>query len=159
MQTTRWLACVAAFACASVSATPAFRSDTCAVRLDGVRIGSDLTAGNSSLRNTVAYDPVGGLYHFWGFVADDANFPSAASALTAVRHATSTDGVHFTSDRNLTYAAASASYTAFGADIDPPLDFFRAAFDSASGTWKLFNWTENDAVASPSFVPVPCGLI
>ena len=151
MQTTRWLACVAAFACASVSAAPVFRNDTCAVRLDGVRVGGDLTAGNSSLRNTLAYDAAGGLYHFWGFVADDASFPSAASAVPAVRHATSSDGVHFTSDANLSYAAAGASYTTFGADIDPPLDFFRAAFDAASGTWKLFNWSGNDQLASPSF--------
>ncbi|MBL8297830.1 MAG: hypothetical protein JNN30_05710, partial [Rhodanobacteraceae bacterium] len=29
------------------------------------------------------------------------------------------------------------------ASIGPPLSFVRAAFDTQSGTWKLFAWTEN----------------
>lgn len=144
---------VAAVCCAQIAsgAVPLFATNTCPVTLNGVRVGTDLTPGNSSLRNTVAYEPITKLYHFWGFVADDPNFPSAASTLRAVLHATSTDGIHFTGDTNLSYAFGSADYHDFGADIDPPLDFFRAVYDTGTGTWKLFNWTENDQVSSPRF--------
>ena len=113
MQQKRLMAFLIAAACgvATASATPpAFRTDFCSVRLDGVRVGSDLTPGNSSLRNSIAYEPASGLYHFWGFAADDANFPSAASALPAVRHATSTDGTHFVSDGHLSYDVGSADF-------------------------------------------------
>ncbi len=127
----------------SVAAPPVFHADTCALTLNGTVVGSALTPGGASLRNTVAYEPFSRLYHWWGLAADDANWPSAASSLRAVVHATSHDGNHFTSDSNLSYAFGSASYAAFGASIDPPLDFFRIAYNPASGTWKLFNWTEN----------------
>jgi hypothetical protein len=127
-----------------MAAPPQFRTNTCAVRLDGVNVGADLTSGNSSLRNTVAWDAATGHYHWWGFVADDAAFPSVASALPALLHATSADGIHFVSDVPLAYSVSAARYASFGAAIDPPLDFLRAAFDTASGTWKLLNWSEND---------------
>lgn len=136
-------------ASSAMAAAPAFRTNVCPVRVNGQRLGTDTTAGNSSLRNTFAYEPATRLWHFWGFLADDQNFPSAASSLRAVVHATATDALHFTSDRNLSYAFGSVDYRAHGAAIDPPLDFFRALFDPDTGTWKLFNWTEN--VPSPSF--------
>ncbi|MDR3386651.1 MAG: hypothetical protein P4L92_06315 [Rudaea sp.] len=143
-------ACV--LGCAPIlAAPPAFRSNTCPLTMNGTRIGTELTPGGGSLRNTIAYEPFTRLYHFWGFTADDPNFPSAASSLRAVVHATSSDGLHFTSDSNLSYAFGSANYTDFGATIDPPLDFFRAVYDSGTGTWKLFAWTENDQVTNPSF--------
>ena len=132
-----------------MAAPPAFRTNTCPVKLNGIRVGTDLTPGGSSMRNTIAYEAFTRLYHFWGFAADDPNFPSVASSLRAVVHATSTDGLHFSSDSNLSYAFGSASYTSFGAIIDPPLDFFRAVYDTSTGTWKLFNWSENDQ-QSPS---------
>src|SRR5450432_2180145 len=134
-----------------LAAPPAFRTNTCPLTLNGTRIGTDLTPGGSSLRNTIAYEPSTKLYHFWGFAADDQHFPSVASSLRAVVHATATDGINFTSDSNLSYSFGSASYTTFSATFDPPLDFFRAVYDTDTGTWKLFNWTENDQVASPSF--------
>ena len=114
-----------------------------------MNVGTDLTFGNSSLRNTVAWEPATRRYHWWGFVADDAAFPSIASALPAVLHATSSDGVHFFSDAQLVYNVSAANYASFGASVDPPLDFFRAAYDAATGTWKMLNWSENDQ-QSPS---------
>jgi hypothetical protein len=135
----------------AVAAPPVFRTNTCPLTLDGTRVGSDLTPDGGSLRNTIAYEASTKLFHFWGFAADDQHFPSVASSLRAVVHATSADGLHFTSDSNLSYAFGSASYTSYGATIDPPLDFFRAVFDTDTGTWKLFNWTENDQVSDPSF--------
>jgi hypothetical protein len=152
MQQKRCLAFVVAAACASASAAaapPLFRANACAVKLDGIRVGTDLTPGNSSLRNTIAYEPATKLYHFWGFAADDPGFPSTASTLEAAVHATSTDGVHFSSDASLRYGIGAAHYPDYGASIDPPLDFFRAVFDTDSGTWKMLNWSENDQL-SPS---------
>lgn len=151
MKQKRLCAFLVAAACASsvAAAPPAFRTTACPVKLDGVRVGTDLTVGNSSLRNSIAYEPATKLYHFWGFAADDANFPSTASALPSVLHATSRDGLHFSSDAQLSYDVGAAPYTNYSATIDPPLDFFRAVFDGASGTWKLLNWSENDQL-SPS---------
>jgi hypothetical protein len=137
------LAACAAVASAAGAAPPAFHTDACPVKLNGVRLGTDLTPAGSSLRNTFAYEPLTRRYHFWGFAADDADFPSIASTLRAVVHATSTDGLHFDSDSNLSYAFGSTSYATYGATIDPPLDFFRAVYDTDTGTWKLFAWTEN----------------
>jgi hypothetical protein len=153
MQKQAMLAFLLVGACApfATAAPPAFRTNTCPVKLNGIRVGTDLTPGGSSLRNTIAYEPFTRLYHFWGFTADDPNFPSTASSLRAVVHATSIDGLHFNSDSNLSYSFGSAKYMDYGATIDPPLDFFRAVFDTDTGTWKLFNWTENDQVANPSF--------
>ena len=137
---------------ASVTAAPpAFRTNTCPVTLNRVPMGTALTPGGSSLRNTVAYESGTQLYHLWGFDQDDPSFPSQASALGAAVHAASSDGIHFTSTAHLSYGVGSTSYADYGATIDPPLDFFRAVFDEASDTWKLLAWTENDQVTNPSF--------
>jgi hypothetical protein len=125
------------------AAPPNFHTSSCPVKLDSVRLGTDLTPGGASLRNTIIYDESAKLFHFWGFDDD------ASSTLGQIKHATSTDGLHFTSDTFLTYGIGSVNYADFGATIDPPLDFFRAAFDTDSGTWKLFNWSENDS-SNPS---------
>ena len=126
----------------AVASAPSFRTATCAVRLDGIRLGKDLTSGGSSLRNTIAYESSTKLYHLWLLANNDPNFP-ATSVLSAFTHATSTDGTHFTSDTNLSYSIGSANFQSYGATIDPPLDFVRAAFDTTSETWKVFGWTEN----------------
>lgn len=131
-----------ALASAVVAAPPVFQDRTCPVRLDGTRLGADLTPGGSSLRNTIAYEPSTHLYHLWVLANDDPNFPTT-SALRYFTHATSPDGLHFTSDGNLNYEIGSADWATFGSTIDPPLDFVRAAFSGTSGTWKLFAWTEN----------------
>ncbi|QBB70577.1 hypothetical protein ELE36_09475 [Pseudolysobacter antarcticus] len=112
------------------------------MRLNGIRLGTDLTSGGSSLRNTVVYEPSTQLYHLWVLANNDPNFP-ATSALGAFTHATSTDGQHFTSDGLLSYKVGSTPYQNYGATIDPPLDFVRVAFDTTTTTWKLFAWTEN----------------
>ena len=138
-------------ATSAAAAPPVFHSQACSISVDGNRLDSVLTPNGADQRNTFAYEPSTQRWHFWGFLADDNNFPSVASSLRAVVHATSTDGIHFTSDSNLTYAFGSAYYTNYAAAIDPPLDFLRAVFDSNTGTWKLFNWTENAQSGMPSF--------
>ncbi|MEO8802747.1 MAG: hypothetical protein ABI304_04615 [Rudaea sp.] len=138
-------------ATSAVAAPPVFHDQACSISVDGNRLDSVLTPNGADQRNTFAYESSTHRWHFWGFLADDNNFPSTASSLRAVVHATSSDGVHFTSDSNLTYAFGSAYYTNYAASIDPPLDFFRAVFDPATNTWKLFNWTENAQSPSPSY--------
>lgn len=143
----------AALLCAQAAAAPpVFHTQACSVSVDGNRLDTVLTPGGADQRNTFAYEPLTHRWHFWGFLADDNSYPSAASALGAVWHATSTDGVHFYSDRNLTYAGNSAPglYTSYGANLDPPLNFFRAVFDTVTGTWKLFNWTPNNDTGNPN---------
>lgn len=128
------------------AAPPVFHTQTCSISVDGNRLDTVLTpaaGGAGAVRNTFAYEPLTHLWHFWGFMANDDNFPSVASSLRAVVHATSSDGVHYSSSGNLSYAFGSAYHTDYGATLDPPLDFFRAVFDTSTGTWKLFNWTEN----------------
>ncbi|MEO8672603.1 MAG: hypothetical protein ABI411_14890 [Tahibacter sp.] len=137
-----WGLATAVLPLAGVAAVPAFRGDVCPVRLDGVRLGADLTPGGSSLRNSIVYEPVTRLFHLWVLANNDSNFPTT-SALAAFTHATSTDGIHFRRDGELRHSIASVPYASYGATIDPPLDFVRVAFDQQSGTWKLFGWTEN----------------
>ncbi|MBS0558183.1 MAG: hypothetical protein JSR27_12285 [Proteobacteria bacterium] len=136
---------------AALALPPVVHTQACSVSVDGNRLDTVLTPGGADQRNTFAYEPLTHRWHFWGFLADDANFPSAASSLRAVVHATSSDGVHFTSDGNLSYAFGSAYYGNYAASIDPPLDFFRAVYDTQTGTWKLFNWTENDQPPNSRF--------
>jgi len=145
MQTPRLALLIAGILSAPLVAAgpPALHTQGCSVSVDGNRLDTVLTPNGADQRNTFAYEALTRRWHFWGFLADDANFPSVASSLRAVVHATSSDGVHFTSDGALSYAFGSSSYTSYGASIDPPLDFFRAVRDAQTGTWKLFNWTEN----------------
>ena len=138
-------------ATSAAAAPPVFHNQACSIAVDGNRLDSVLTPDGADQRNTFAYEPSTHRWHFWGLLADDNNFPSVASSLRAVVHATSTDGIHFTSNSNLTYAFGSAYYTNYGAAIDPPLDFLRAVFDTSTRTWKLFNWTENAQSGMPSF--------
>src|SRR6185312_11391861 len=130
---------------------PAVHTQACSVSVDGNRLDTVLTPDGADQRNTFAYEPLTHLWHFWGLLTPDNNYPSAASSLRGVVHATSTDGVHFTSNGNLSYAIGSSYYTDYGASIDPPLNFFRAVFDTSTGTWKLFNWTDNEGASVGSY--------
>ncbi len=147
-----WLVLLAAGAAGNAAAAPpAYKTLACPVTLDGTPLGAALTPQGSSLRNTFAYEAGTRRYHFWGFASDDPNWPSAASSLRGVVHATSTDGLHFVSDSNLSYAFGSADYHDYGASIDPPLDFLRAVFNPLSGTWKLLAWVENVGASVGSY--------
>ena len=83
--------CLTAVAQISLAVAPELGTRICPVKLNGVRLGSDLTPGGSSLRNTIAWDPVTRLYHLWVLANDDPDFP-ASSVLGEFSHATSTDG-------------------------------------------------------------------
>ncbi len=124
-----WLAASTALAAPPNPGT-AFTS----VTLDGVRLGQDFTANLFSMFPTIVFDPGTGIFHLWVF--DGSGFQ-----LSALRHGTSTDGVHFTSTGNLSYAGGSP-FPAYGAATEPAVEFVRAA--RVGGDWKLLLWTYND---------------
>jgi len=121
-------------ACAAVAAPPAPGTAFTSVTLDGVRLGEDFTPNFFSLFPTIVFDPGSGIFHMWVF--DGSGFQ-----LSALRHGTSTDGVHFTSTGNLSYAGGPP-FPAYGAPAEPAMEFVRAA--RVGNDWKLLLWTYND---------------
>lgn len=135
-----FLLAVLAVASPALAAPPAVGTDFFTVRLDGVRLGEDLTPGFHSLFPTLAYDAATQLFHLWVF--DGTGFQ-----LSAIRHATSTDGVSFTSQGNLSYAGGPP-FPGHGAATEPPMQFFRVVRLGAD--WKLLMWTYFDGTADSS---------
>ena len=134
--------CLATAVATSVAAPqpPRFETAARSVRLDGVRLGTDLTPSGylNSLRFTVAYDPVDAQWHLWTLTANPGVYPTSGFALGDVIHATSPDGYDFTSDGTLSYGPGGAMPANFGATIDPPVSYLRAVKDGDS--WKLLAW-------------------
>jgi S-layer homology domain len=124
-----------AFAARLQAAAPVFSNNFSAVTLDGVRLGTDTDPSNYSMFPTVVYDPGSGLFHMWVAATNALN-------LEGLRHATSSDGVHFISDGNLSFAGGSP-FPIYGAATEPQFEFPRAA--RIGGDWKLLIWTENGA--------------
>jgi hypothetical protein len=122
------------FAGAARAAPPAVGTAFVSVTLNGVRLGEDLTPNFYSLFPTIVFDPSSGIFHMWVF--DGSGF-----SLGGLRHAVSTDGVHFTSTGNLSYAGGPP-FPGFGAPAEPVMEFVRAARVGAD--WKLLMWTPND---------------
>jgi hypothetical protein len=116
------------------AAAPVFTNNFTAVTLDGVRLGTDTDPSNYSMFPSVVYDASSGLFHMW--VAN-----TSALSIEGLRHATSTDGVHFISDGNLSFAGGSP-FPAYGAATEPQFEFPRAA--KLGSDWKLMIWTENN---------------
>jgi hypothetical protein len=116
------------------AAPPAPGTAFVTVTLNGLRLGQDFTPASESLFPTIVFDSATGLFHLWVF--DGSGFQ-----LSLLRHATSTDGVHFTSTGNLSYAGGSP-FPAFGAPAEPLMQFVRAA--KTGNDWKLLMWTPND---------------
>jgi S-layer homology domain len=113
---------------------PVFTNNFTAVTLDGVRLGTDTDPSNYSMFPSVVYDPSSGLFHMW--VAN-----TSALTIEGLRHATSSDGVHFISDGNLSFAGGNP-FPAYGANTEPQFEFPRAA--KIGSDWKLLIWTENN---------------
>ena len=117
------------------AAAPVYSNNFAAVTLDGVRLGTDTDPSNYSMFPSVAYDSQSGLFHMW--VA-----ASSALSIEGLRHATSSDGVHFISDGNLSFAGGNP-FPIYGAPVEPQFEFPRAA--KVGTDWKLLIWTENGA--------------
>src|SRR5215467_16358092 len=90
----------AAAAAPLFAAAPVFSNNFVSVTLDRVRLGTDTDPSNYSMFPTVVYDSSSGLFHMW--VAN-----TSALSIEGLRHATSSDGVHFVSDGNLSFAGGS----------------------------------------------------
>ena len=116
-------------------AAPVYSNNFAAVTLDGVRLGTDTDPSNYSMFPSVVYDSQSGLFHMW--VA-----ASSALSIEGLRHAMSSDGVHFISDGNLSFAGGNP-FPIYGAAVEPQFEFPRAAKIGAD--WKLLIWTENGA--------------
>jgi hypothetical protein len=116
------------------AAAPVYTPSFASVTLDGVRLGTDLDPSNLSLFPSVVYDPATATYHLWVLAG-------ATQSLEGIRHATSTDGVHFTSTGNLSFAGGNP-FPVYGAAAEPPLVFPRVA--TLGSDWKLLLWTHND---------------
>jgi hypothetical protein len=114
-------------------AAPAYTNAFSSVTLDGTRLGEDTNASPLAAIVSVVYDPAGSTFHLWVDAA-------ATNTLGGLRHATSTDGVHFTSTGSLTYASAP-NFGAYGATGEPQVEFPRVA--RLGSAWKLLLWTEN----------------
>jgi hypothetical protein len=117
------------------AAAPVFTNNFVAVTLDGVRLGTDTDPSNYSMFPTVVYDSSSGLFHMWVTASN-------ALSIEGLRHATSSDGVHFISDGSLSFAGGSP-FPIYGAPVEPQFEFPRAAKIGAD--WKLLIWTENGA--------------
>ncbi len=113
---------------------PVYTNNFLAVTLDGVRLGTDLDASNLSLFPSVVYDSGTGVYHMWVIAG-------ATQTVEDIKHATSTDGVHFVSTGYLSFLGGNP-FPIYGAPTEPPLVFPRAA--KLSSDWKLLLWTHND---------------
>ena len=115
------------------AAPPAFSNAFVSVKLDGVRLGDDTNPSALAAIVSVVYDPNTRLFHLWVDAA-------ATNTLGGIRHATSTDGVNFTSTGSLTYASPP-NFATYGATGEPQVEFPRVA--RLGATWKLLMWTEN----------------
>jgi hypothetical protein len=105
------------------------------VTLDGVRLSEDFTPVNfNSDYPTVLFDATTFTFHMW--VHNDTGY-----SLTSFVHATSLDGVHFTSRGTLSYNGGPP-FPAFGAATEPDFQFVRAVQIGAD--WKLLMWTPNE---------------
>ncbi len=112
------------------------------VTLDGVRLGEDLTPApeNYSAFPTVVYDGASHLFHMWVSGGD--------LRIESTVHATSRDGVHFTSTGTLRLPR-DLDWTTYGmpTNVEPQMAFVRASH--VGGTWKLAYWTDNGPGESP----------
>jgi hypothetical protein len=107
------------------------------VKLDGVRLGADFTADLHSLFPTIVYDPQTRIFHLWVF--DGSGF-----RVEALRYATSSDGVDFTSHGNLSFAGTP--FPGHNAPAEPTMEFVRAVHVGTD--WKLLLWTPFDGTAN-----------
>ena len=110
------------------AAPVAFPTNTTAVTLDGTALG-DASPG-TSLRTSVARAS-DGTYHLWMLPA------GTSSLLSEMVHATSADGIHFTSQGKLTPPANYWQLMACGPSTSPePLSSF-VRVSQSGGEWLM----------------------
>lgn len=122
-------------ACGAGQAAPApFPTVTTPVQLDGRVLANPQTPNYFEVLNTIVYD--GGKYHLW-YVA--GVYPTS---LNGIAYATSSDGVHFSTQGTLSLPANW--WTGYGATAAPEINYLRVSRDG-SGNWILMIWHPNGA--------------
>lgn len=114
----------------ALAAPAPFATVTTPVLLDGRPVSRGI-ALNETL-NTIVYD--GGQYHLW-------YVHSSYKLSGGVGHATSSDGIHFTSGAMLTVPANW--WVNSGATVEPQVNYLRMSRDG-SGNWILMAWHPNN---------------
>lgn len=132
---TRWRAGIAGAVLAlagpgmALAANAPFPTVTTPVKLNGQAVNSDIAA--SGWRNTIVFES--GQYHMW-YVGTDY-------LMSGIQHATSTDGVNFTTAGSLT--VPGGWWTSGGATVEPTINYIRVSRDG-SGNWILMVWHPSD---------------
>jgi hypothetical protein len=143
---------VALIASAVMAAVPVLPAANKQLTLDGTPLGSAI-AGRSSYP-TLLYDAAAATYHMWVEVADET--PPATTGpdfyplrIAGFRHATSADGVAFTTTGTLSFAGNPFAATIFGSAYgEPPWIYPKAAL--WNGRYTLLLWTINGFFGPPS---------
>jgi len=142
------LAAAALFAVAIATPAPgapvAFPLSTSTVRLDGVPLGQPLhPASLNSLRFTATFNPQDSLYHLWVLDGGDTQNPSDMQ-VADVAHATSSDGINFTTLGKLNPPASWwTQLPSVGATAEPSVNYLRV--DKIGAEWFLTIWSPNEA--------------
>ena len=142
-----------AFFCgAAVATAPALPPSNKQITLDGTPLGT--TVASRSSYPTILYDAGAATYHMWVEVADESP-PGTAGPdfhplrIAGFRHATSADGVAFTTTGTLSFAGNPFAATIFGSAYgEPPWIFPKAAL--WNGRYTLLLWTINGFFGPPS---------
>lgn len=121
---------------AALAANAPFPTVTTPVKVDGTAVGDPVW--NRALNTIVFAD---GAYHMW--YVGDAYLLSAG-----IGHATSTDGVNFTTVGNLT--APANWWVSGGASSEPWANYLRVSRDG-NGDWILMVWHPNGAFGSYTY--------
>jgi hypothetical protein len=121
------------------------------ITLDGTALGSQVA--NRSSVPTILHDSATQTYHMWVQVADETAFTSAGVVplrIASYRHATSVDGIAFTTAATLSFAGSPFAATIYGSSFgEPPWVYPKASL--WSGNYTLGLWTFNDGFSGTPY--------
>ncbi len=120
-----------------------FPLQTTVVMLDGTSLGTVLHPNSlNSLRYTVVFNAADGRYHLWVLNGGDTQTPPDMQ-VSDITHATSIDGVRFTSLGKLNPPANWWTLIpGVGATAEPSVNFLR--MDKLNGEWFLTIWSPSE---------------
>lgn len=134
----------------AVAGPPPIPSSNALVTLDGVPLGSAIAFRSSY--PTILYDSASATYHMWVAVVDETGATGPdfyPLRISGYRHATSTDGLAFTTTGTLSLAGNPFAVQIFGsAYLEPPWFYPKAAI--WNGRYTLMMWTINGFFGPPS---------
>lgn len=139
-------------ASAASAAPPTVPASNGTVTLDGKLLGSAIAARSSY--PTILYDGSSATYHMWVAVVDETGTGSTGPdfyslRISGYRHATSVDGMAFTTTGTLSLAGSPFAAQIFGSAYgEPPWFYPKAAI--WNGRYTLMMWTINGFFGPPS---------